>query len=109
MGVGVLLLVVVVVVVGVVAVAVVAVEGTPVVTVPLALEAVDAVNEVVVLVELELVPLPLSWYTLRRDPAPQNSVPLSLHTMLQSVIGAGTAPAAKELPHQHSPPYSRPA
>ena len=62
-GVGVLLLVVVVVVVEVVVVAVVAVVGTPVVTVPLVLEAVEAVNDDValgVLEELELVPLPLS-------------------------------------------------
>jgi hypothetical protein len=58
---------------------------------------------------LEGVLLPFLPYTLSRFPAPQYSVPLSLQFMLQSEAAVGTAPVPNEFPHQHSPPYSRPA
>jgi hypothetical protein len=48
-------------------------------------------------------------YTFNLELPPQSSSRLSTQGSRHSAIGAGTAPAAKALPHQHSCPYSRPA
>jgi hypothetical protein len=50
-----------------------------------------------------------SWYTLSLLPAPQYSLLLPPHSMLQSAAGAGTDPTPKVLPQKHSLPYSTPA
>lgn len=47
-------------------------------------------------------------YTDRRLPAPQYVALSPAQRKLQSVAGAGTEPAPKELPHQHSRAYSTP-
>lgn len=56
----------------------------------------EAVAGPVGLITVELVALP-ALYRLSRLAEPQNSVPFPAQTMLQSVAGAGTEPAARVL------------
>lgn len=94
------------------AVVVAAAEVEVEVTVPVPAEVavrVPVLNEAAVLLELvgtgrEV----LSMYMLSLFGPPQYSLLLPLQAMLQSAARAGTAPAPRVLPHQHSPPYSTP-